>query len=106
MSWSAVFVNAVNVLSVPHSSHAVVACAFGFTDPLSVALSAATADAAVVVTVGGGGGVAESPPPPPHANRVKPANNGRIRNLAALRNRIESSLGVLTSSPQPDYRSG
>src|SRR5512134_1706028 len=99
MSWSAVFVNAVNVLSVPHSSHAVVACAFGFTDPLSVALSVATADAAVVVTVGAGGGAgALSPPPPPHANMVKPANNGRIRNLAALRNRIESSLGVLTSS--------
>jgi hypothetical protein len=45
--------NVDNVLLVPHSKYAVVACPFGFTDPFNVAEVRVIADAAVVVTVGG-----------------------------------------------------
>jgi drug/metabolite transporter (DMT)-like permease len=57
-------VGEVRALSVPHSNTAVVACAFGFTVPLRIALCTVISVAGVVVTVGGGGGALD--PSPPH----------------------------------------
>jgi hypothetical protein len=78
MAWVAVAVKEDRVLSVPHSSHAFVACAFGFTVPFRIALSVPIPVAGVVVTVGAGGGPAESPPPPPHPNEATAKNITRI----------------------------
>jgi hypothetical protein len=44
--------NVARAGSVPHSNQAVVACPFGFTDPLTVAPEPVTDVAALVVTVG------------------------------------------------------
>jgi hypothetical protein len=76
IAWLSVAVEETNVESVPHSNHAFVACAFGFTVPLSAALSVPIPVAGVVVTVGEGGGPGVlSPPPPPHPARATARSN-------------------------------
>ena len=70
MACEGVAVKEERVLSVPHSSHAFVACAFGFTVPLSIALRLPISVAAVVATVGAGDRELEPPPPPPHEYKV------------------------------------
>jgi hypothetical protein len=76
MAWLSVAVDETNVESVPHSNHAFVACAFGFTVPLSAALSVPIPVAGVVVTVGEGGGPEELPPPPHPVSATARSNIG------------------------------
>jgi hypothetical protein len=81
MAWAGVNVEIDRLISVPHSNHAFVACAFGFTVPLRIAVCTVIPVAAAVVAMGGGGWVSPLSPPP-HADRRKAVNRIRTRKPA------------------------
>jgi len=93
IAWGGVNVGVDRVLSVPHSNHAFVACAFGFTVPLRVAVCSEIPVVATVVDVGGGGGLSP-PPPPPQANREKAVIRNRAKKPVFLRICIASSSNI------------